>query len=93
MLQKFLFKVAKVFMIFMKDNIDYGALVIPALSPYNNQIRFRINRNNLYRNFIGIGVCHPKMLKKYNYGISGCYMLRQESGCDQLTVFNNPKEK
>lgn len=63
--------------------MDFGVVVAPSFSPVNHRVSFIIETNDKYQCFIGLGVCHPQIVKEQLYkgsGIgSGAYLIRQEN--------------
>lgn len=63
--------------------MDFGAVIGPTLTTSNFRVAICIDRNDRYQSFMGVGVCHPKIVKENYYkGTgpgSGCYVIRQES--------------
>ena len=63
--------------------MDFGAVVGPALTQINNKVAFLIDSNDKYQCFIGLGICHPQIVKEQIYkGASigsGAYLIRQEN--------------
>jgi hypothetical protein len=61
--------------------MDFGAVIGPVLTETNYRIAIQIDRNDKYQSFMGVGVCHPEIVKEQYYkgtGIgSGCYIIRQ----------------
>lgn len=63
--------------------MDFGAMMGPQLTKINNKFAVQITRNDQYQCFVGIGVCHPNIVKDRGFKgsgpESGCYVIRQES--------------
>ena len=61
--------------------MDFGAVAGPVLTENNNRVAFSIDTNDKYQCFIGLGVCHPDIVREQIYkGASigsGAYLIRQ----------------
>ena len=43
--------------------MDFGAMMGPQLTKINNKFAVQITRNDQYQCFVGIGVCHPNIVR------------------------------
>ena len=45
------------------DDMDFGAVIGPTLTSANYRVAICLDRNDKYQSFMGVGVCHPKIVK------------------------------